>query len=166
MNAGTAFSRKTESVLNRVNPSAVHVEKNVNGTRQNSQLSKHQLGGYFANMDRAAYLLLMIWNQTAQAKDLQEFKHHLIIDVIVPLEWFNEVHYINKPKFRTAVNALIDIALTHITKAKRLTKIKQSEMTGISQTTYRTKWEPRLIELETYLHQLLNQAGQQVHRNI
>ncbi|WP_178862090.1 hypothetical protein [Thiomicrorhabdus cannonii] len=166
MTTDHAFSRKTESVLNRINVTAINVLKEASSTGRQDQLSRHQLGGYFANMDKAAYLLLMIWNQTAQPKDLQEFKHHLIIDVIATMEWFKEANYIHKEKYRNAVNGLIEIAIRHITKAKRLTKIKQAEMTGINKSTYYKTWEPRLLAIETYLHQLLFQAGQQVHRNI
>lgn len=161
-----SLSRKTESVLSRVNVSAINLSKTTASTRKTGKLSKDQLGGYFANMDRVAYLLIMIWNHTAQPQDIQEFKHHLIIDVIAPLEWFKEAKYINNPQFRDSVNGLIDIALAHTTKAKRLTKIKQAEMCGRSTKAYRNTWEPRLKFIELYLHLLFNQAGQQVHRNI
>lgn len=167
MATGTAISSKTESVLNRLNPSAINPNQNTTtGTRQTEHLSKHQLGGYFANMDRAGFLLLMMWNHSAQPKDIQEFKHHLIIDVISTMAWFSEIDYIQNPKFRNQVNALVEIAVVHILKSKRLTKIKQAEMIGISKSNYYQKWEPRVIELETYLHQLLNKSAQQVHRNI
>ncbi len=74
----------------------------------------------------------------------------------------SESDYINKPKYRNAVKGLIEIEMAHITKSKRMTKIKQSEIIVYSQSTFKTKWEPRLIELETYLHQ----AAQQMHKNI
>ena len=165
MPAGTAFSRKTESVLNRLVANATNLEKQAAGTAKMKALGRSQVGGYFANMDKATYQLLMIWNGTEQPKDRQEFTHHLLIHQIAVKPWFSENDYNNAPEFRNRVNALIDVALHNLTHAKRLTQTTQRDRLGVTKHYFKAQWEPRLLEIEAYLHQLLNQAAQHIHKN-
>lgn len=166
MTTATAITGKTESVLKRMSVNAVNIGAGQSGTRTTTQLNKSQMGGYFANMDKLAYQVLMIWNGTDQPQDRQELIHHLLIHHIAPQSWFCEQDYINAPDYRHQIDTMVEIALHNLTNAKQLTKKSQRERLKTTDHHFRYKWNDRIQNLEAYLHQLLNQAAQQVSKNI
>lgn len=157
---------KAECVLKRLTPAAVNPVRVVSGSRPPKQLTKDQLGGYFAGMTRAAYLVLMVWNSTETPAERTELENTLIIKHLAETDWFSEAEFIQNEGFRKQVNEMVQISLYHLTHAKRLTNRTQYERLGVSESVFYRIWRQRQHELESFLSRLLSQAAQQIERNL
>ncbi len=157
---------KTEFVLKRLTPSAVNLNRVVTPSRPSNRLNKSQLGGYFAGMDRVAYLVLMVWNGTENHNERTELEHAMILNHLAQTDWFEESKFIENERFRNQVNEMVKMALYHLTHSKRLTNRNQSERLGVTESTFYKIWRGRQHELESFLSRLLSVAAQQMERNI
>lgn len=164
-----AVSGKTERALKAIHINAAKTVTETKPTKAPS-LAKSESGGYFINLKRAAYLVMMIWNDTAQPNDRRELFNHLVADFLSRHDWFSQQAYMaENKKYRARVNGILNHAIDHLSISKPSSKAALARKINVSPATLSRgeaiSWWALFEQVTLYLDHLFLEAAKGVHEN-